>query len=563
MSAVTSIPPVSSSATLWATPSKEWVIPAKPKPGRKPKKDPPPSTTDDTEVDAKGRRVQNRAAQRAFRERKQNQLAELQLKVQQYEQGEIERNVALQNIAKRLKEENEKLRKENSLLQEKLAAVEQERDTLREVSRKRWRDDGSPSGSDSGMSAPQPKRPKVSEDIFDGFGHTPATPTPYTSSPSSIASSPSSFEHSSFSPMPSLPPSRDVSVFGQPNTLSNIFDFISSAKTNVFEPGGGLDNFNCGFCTDTSPCVCRELAMQTTVEQRFPTPSLKVEHTERRPVSLPSNLQQPAAPQPQPEHTSILDNLPAYQPPVPLRRRNAGKPATKSIFPVSYPSSTAPPTCTGDPSNCPACADDAFGKAFCAAISKSVASNNPCGDCPSRSGGGGCGTSGGCCGNPAGCGRSRGSAPSVASASNTAPQPAAAVPGKPNDTISCDDAWRQIKSHPNVSFADLDLLADVVARRSKCTGPRVEIFPAPGTVTPERGISPPTVPPVAAAMPSVSAPPVDTRFPGPRDRGRLSPSLQLVPQEVLVQCGRQRVREVNADGVRDALRLLDLKFSLS
>lgn len=513
-----------------------------------------------------------RAAQRAFRERKQSQLAELQLKVQQYEQGEIERNVALQNVAKRLKEENEKLRNENSLLQEKLAAVEQELDSLREVSRKRWREEASPSSSDSLMTAPQPKRPKVSADSFDGFSRTPATPTLYASSPSSIASSPSSFEHNSFSPVPSLSPSRDVPVFGQPNTLGNIFDFISSGKTNVFESGGGLDTFNCGFCTDSTPCVCRELAMQSAAEQRYSTQPLKVEHTERRLVSLQIDLQQLATPQsqqslPELEQTSILDNLPAYQPPVPLRRRHAAKPATNSIFPVSCPSSTVAPTCSGDPSNCPACADDDFGKAFCSAISKSVASNTPCGDCPSRPGGGGgrgSSAGSGCCGNPASCGRGRESGPSVATASNVASQLSAAPPVAANETVSCEDAWRQIKSHPNVSFADLDLLADVVARRSKCSGPRVEIFPAPGTVTPERGISPPTLPPAAAHAATTSASPTDARLPGiDRDRGRHSPSLQLVPQEVLVECGRQRVRQVNADGVRDALRLLDLKFSLS
>ena len=475
-------------------------------------------------------------------------------------------------MAKRLKEENEKLRKENTLLQEKLAAVEQERDSLREVSRKRWRDETPQSSSDGLMNAPQPKRPRVSVDPFDSLSHTPTTSSPYTSSPSSLASSPSSFEHSSFSPIPSLPPSRDVPVFGQPNTLSSIFDFISSGKTHVFEPGGGLDTFNCGFCTDSSPCVCRELAMQSAAEERYPAHSLKVEHIESRPADLQVDLQQPLAtpqspPLPQAQRTSILDDLPAYQPPVLLRRRNCGKPATNSIFPVSNPSSTTEPTCTGDPSNCPACADDAFGKAFCSAISKSVTSNMPCSGCPSRSGSGGCCSSPGsrCCGNPAGCGRGRESLPSIATLTATAPQPspAAPVPVAATDTISCDDAWRQIKSHPNVNFADLDLLADVVARRSKCTGPRAEIFPAPGSVTPERGISPPTVPPVATQAAPTSAP-AGARFPGPdRDRGRLSPSLQLVPQEVLVQCGRQRIREVNADGVRDALRLLDLKFSLS
>lgn len=92
----TAQPSVGSSSTIWATrtwdacswasptdlflASKEWVIPAKPKPGRKPKKDALPSTSDDVEVsdsrqfripasqrqsifmqmDSKGRRVQNR-----------------------------------------------------------------------------------------------------------------------------------------------------------------------------------------------------------------------------------------------------------------------------------------------------------------------------------------------------------------------------------------------------------------------------------------------------------------------------------------------------------------------
>jgi hypothetical protein len=50
------------------------------------------------------------AAQRAFRERKQSQLADLQARLTQYEQGEIERNVALQNVAKKLKDENERLK---------------------------------------------------------------------------------------------------------------------------------------------------------------------------------------------------------------------------------------------------------------------------------------------------------------------------------------------------------------------------------------------------------------------------------------------------------------------
>ena len=420
--------------------------------------------------------------------------------------------------------------------------------------------------SDITVVGPLPKRPRVSMDPYDALSHTPATPSPYASSPSSIASSPASMEHHSFSPMPSLPPARDMPVFAQGNSLSHIFDFISSGKTNIFETNASLDSFDCGLCTENSPCVCRELALQAAGERyNAPITGLKVEYTDSQVLDMQFNAQTA----PQVQQTSILDNLPAYQPPVPLRRRNIGKPAANPIFPVSSAPSNSPPSCTGDPSNCPACADDAFGKAFCAAISKSVASSSSCSGCPSRSGGGGCGStsSNACCGNPGGCGKSRENAYATSSATGVPhtlpsdPAPAAVA------TIPCDDAWRQIKSHPNVAFADLDLLADVVARRSKCEGPQVEIFPAPGSITPERGLSPPTVPTAMSGqlsspmqMPNMTA----AQYSGThRDHSRSSPSLQLVPQDVLVQCGRQRVREVNADGVRDALRLLDLKFALS
>ncbi|TFK89639.1 hypothetical protein K466DRAFT_544948 [Polyporus arcularius HHB13444] len=525
-----------SSAKLWATASKEWVIPAKPKPGRKPKKDVAPPPPENTETDAKGRRVQNRAAQRAFRERKQSQLAELQARVQQYEQGEIERNVALQNIAKRLKEENEKLRNENNVLKEKVAQYEAERSSL-----KRPRDDYSPQPPYDLTQSPAKKRSRASVDLLSSLTQTSFPPTAYASSPSAISSADSDM-HSSFSPVPMPPSARDAPLFSQNYGLNGIFELATSGKSSLFEPGGSLDTFDCGFCNDNTPCVCRELALQHVAERMSAVgvASMKLETADQN--AAPTTASPVIAP---PQPSSILDNLPAYQPPIPLRRRTHN-PSLQPIFPITLPAaeSSKPevPSCTGDPANCLACADDAFGKAFCAAISQSVAGSSPCKDCPGRceNGSGNCssarGSSGGCCGNPAACGRSNGDhGPSSAAAA--APLTSSLLMSEPlttTETIPCDAAWRQIKSHPNAAFTDLSLLADVVARRSKCTGPRVEISPAPGSITPERG----------------------------RQRTRTSSPPQLVPQEVLVKCGRQRVREVMADGVRDALRLLDARFAV-
>ncbi|KAI0639729.1 hypothetical protein C8Q77DRAFT_1152686 [Trametes polyzona] len=585
MSAAASPAAVSSSSTLWATPSKEWVIPAKPKPGRKPKKDVAPPPEDAAEADSKGRRVQNRAAQRAFRERKQSQLAELQARVQQYEQGEIERNVALQNIAKRLKEENEKLRKENAELKEKVAQFEER------AAQKRPREDYSPQSPYDLTNSPAKKRNKVSIDALSSLAQSSYPPVSYASSPSAVSSADSSDAHSSFSPVPMPQSARDTPIFPQTFGLNGIFELASSGKTSLFEPGGALDTFDCGLCNENTPCFCREMAIQQVNERmsvvgamspmKLETPDQNAATTSS-PPSLVSQTQ---------TTTSILDNLPAYQAPVPLRRR-APNPSLQPIFPVTLPSSEPPkpevPSCTGDPSNCPACADDAFGKAFCAAISKSVACSSPCKDCPGR-GEGGCGsnsTGSGCCGNPAACGRGGADAGgSLASASgsgagannsnNTNNSASAAAPltgsllmSEPlttSETIPCDAAWRQIKSHPNAAFTDLSLLAEVVARRTKCTGPTVEISPAPGTITPERGLSPglPAYTQQQDSQPIILTDPHAQYHERQRTRanGASSPP-QLVPQEVLVKCGRQRVREVMADGVRDALRLLDARFAV-
>jgi hypothetical protein len=494
--------------------SKEWVVPARPKPGRKPKKDLIPVAQEEEEVsaffrseckpiyifqhvDCKGRRVQNRAAQRAFRERKQSQLADLQARVQSYEQGEIERNVALQNIAKRLKEENETLRRENAVLTEKLAKAEQERDMLRDNNdRKRWRDH-SPASS---IASTQRKKYKVDHDMdtqVPRFAH------PYISSPQSMVSSPDS-NTSSDTRFPSVPFDPQPDAFA---AFANL-----KAETGAFQP------FDCGFCSEDTPCVCRDVFQQTPVQEH------KLNVNPIRSIVLGT---------PPPPETSILDNLPPYQPPVPLRLR----PRTtqiNTIFQVSPPSqpSATPANCSGDPSNCAACADDSFGKAFCEKIS----ALQPCENCPCASD------------------SSPIAGPSSQNITLQHPHSPLAIPTPSHppssfiqtegETIPTNDAWQRLKSHPNVSFADLDMLADVVARRTRCTGPRVVLSP------------PPPSEPVAAGTNSEQ--PVLLTDPHAhfheKERARTSPPLM---QET---CGQRRVQQVQADAVREALRLLDGKF---
>jgi len=244
---------------------------------------------------------------------------------------------------------------------------------------------------------------------------------------------------------------------------------------------------------------------------------------------------------------SILDNLPSFQAPVPIRRRT-GASRLDPVFPVTS-KATASSTCSGDPDNCMACADDNFGKAFCQAIGHTVNATLPCIDCPKRTSQTDNILVGGCCGDINKCG-SCGIAPIISSTTS---------PRGP-ETMPTDDAWRQLKSHPNVAFADLTLLAEVVARRSKCTGSRVVISPALGSVTPDHDVRLSHHESTAASEDqSVLLTDPHEHFHQKLRQQESSP--QLVPQHVLIECGRRRVREVNADGVKEALRLLDQKFA--
>ncbi|KAH9937151.1 uncharacterized protein B0H18DRAFT_1091431 [Fomitopsis serialis] len=547
----------STPTTLWATASKEWVIPAKPKPGRKPKKDSAPAVQDTSEVrltpllpmdpltslwteqtDSKGRRVQNRAAQRAFRERKQSQLAELQARVQQFEQGEIERNVALQNIAKRLKEDNEKLLRENALLKDKLAQLEDDVGPL-DNSKKRTRNDStqrSPSLPSAQLSR---KKTKVSPEPPSRLVTSMSPASSYDApSPASSVSSSHPSSHTSFSPLPS-----------QDSRMSNSMFDISNNKNELYD--GGM--LSCGFCNETTSCVCKDLALQTQVSEQLTLSDPPRHNAPHLGGRRDSSLQ-----------PSILDNLPQYQAPVPLRRRSPANP-TCPVFPVAPPptSSSSTASCSGDPSNCLACADDAFGKAFCDAIGKSVAtSSSSCGYCPDPAqpteSAPSPPSANGCCGDPLACGGVISCAPTTHVVPHSSLQDSNMSDSQgPPETVSCDTAWRQIKAHPNVAFTDLSLLADVVARRSKCSGPRVEIVPAPGAVTPERGLSPAISSSHAENGQSIML--SDPRAPYDSRQGMGVTTARSPPPH----CGRQRVREVMADGVHDALRLLDAKFPLS
>lgn len=107
--------------------SKEWVIPPRPKPGRKPATDTPPTK----------RKAQNRAAQRAFRERRAARVGELEEQLEAEKEEHDRAQQALQDKVHRLEMDAQALQSRCEVLENMLDKERAERAKESEVLRRR------------------------------------------------------------------------------------------------------------------------------------------------------------------------------------------------------------------------------------------------------------------------------------------------------------------------------------------------------------------------------------------------------------------------------------------
>ncbi|KIM34399.1 hypothetical protein M408DRAFT_13908 [Serendipita vermifera MAFF 305830] len=553
-----SLPQPSGSAKIYATASKEWVIPPKLKPGRKPKAVP----QDDLDfIENARKKSQNRSAQRAFRERRQTQLSELQARIKQYEQGEIERSVTLQALGIRLKAENDALKEQNIKLKEENDQLNARLDSCT------------------------------------------CTRSAAVSSSSATGSTP--LQRGIKRARPESPPSSAISLKrlriadSPPHTHGSSLDTPSNDSTSPITENGNSGHevcatqYSCGMCTSSMDCICRQLGIETPIAD-------------------------PEADHENNNHLSILDNLPPYQPAVPLRRiSKLGLDTTMAIATSITEIDGTPSGCSGDPKNCSACQDSAFGRAFCSALGNSVCMLNPCPTCqantestskdpndmdvdetnmpltvnPSLTQ---------CCGDPAHCkgGACTPSQPSRSSSKSTRKSAASSRErvtrrGRPRiapftvktvdgDTVPCDVVWKALEAHPNAHLANpaagpshlanLNLLADVVARRSYCTlapgepTPEPEDFPRRTRSRPHaRSRDHSSFSSVAGQEDTkVNVRQADARVEIAYEEESIDTEMQsrlMVPREVLQ--GHQRITAVPKEGMRDAIALLDQQFGCS
>ncbi|KAK0539491.1 hypothetical protein OC834_000046 [Tilletia horrida] len=383
-------------AASLAQPSKQWVLPARAKPGRK-----PIQKGDEDEGETK-RKAQNRASQRAFRERKQAHLAELEAKIESYEQQGVQQAIELQRVAQRVQAENDALKAEANTLRARNTELESQMDVikqrverltaelalaLRANQRHEYHQRGLvplPSTSASAAASGYGCKPPVHEG-YQRRTSAPAETAAAAPAPAaaaqpprrnkrkraSVAASIPEDEAVGMSPVPLPLPHQDRNpepavASPSPNPAPTFEDSTPSADKAAHGPSG-LDfgqfvhDDDCGFCADNTPCPCRD-------ELRPPKP--------QSPASALTTS------------TAAAVGL-GTGPSINSGRRGQANKKLWYTVPQSSPSrgvtdesmvksgsvansSDEEAVCTGDPSKCSACQRDPKLAEFCEAISTIV-----------------------------------------------------------------------------------------------------------------------------------------------------------------------------------------------
>jgi hypothetical protein len=199
--------------------SKEWVVPPRPKPGRKPATDTPPTK----------RKAQNRAAQRAFRERRAARVGELeqQLEEQRDQHDHVEQE--LRDRARGLELEVANLRTRCAMLEDLLEKerLQRHRASSELEAMQRWTDDRTT--TDSSRSGSLPAMQMLSS----------RRPTPQRSYSSHL------MEHGHPSSLP----------------ISRILSPPEPRSTPSHSPLQTPTDLGCGKCDPHGPCVCVDEAL--------------------------------------------------------------------------------------------------------------------------------------------------------------------------------------------------------------------------------------------------------------------------------------------------------------
>lgn len=434
-SPIADTPPCQASLT-----SREWVVPPRPKPGRKPATDTPPTK----------RKAQNRAAQRAFRERRAARVGELEEQMKQMEDEDEQEQKHLRNNIERLESEIDRYRTDLELWIEKCRRLEQELASERE-----GKNFDNSSRSQSTTTVPLPRKTSTRQDVPEnqlsslsgtsdvvmGCGNcTPATHCQCIDEAFNVlgaADVDASDSSSSKRPHSPLHPDSHKRIKAEtPNELE--IDFTSAFASHeqgpgISEPSAGSPTDPCGFCQDGTPCICAEMAAEDARDQAAAASSL---HNAAMQQSSRVNLM------------PGVSRLSRFTPPP-----SDGDVAS---LPKSLLQSAASNTCASGPGSCKQCRADPNSTVFCQALaaSRSFSVANQAGCCGASS------SAGGCCQSQSQSGArrtTRSSRAIVAADSDLVSTSEAVGQNLPGITLTCADAYTTLSRHPGYEMASGDI----------------------------------------------------------------------------------------------------------
>ncbi|KAI0453516.1 hypothetical protein F5B21DRAFT_515288 [Xylaria acuta] len=461
--------------------SKEWVIPPRPKPGRKPATDTPPTK----------RKAQNRAAQRAFRERRAARVGELEEELEEQREENERIQQQLHHQIEGLNAEVESLSSQNDSLKETLEKERAAQATLAkelESLRRRWRDKTSSISSRNGSfmsqhgrmqsfsSQHQTPRSSLADNVSSQRNSTTAFSIPQMISPPDSSASSSHLQ--------ALPDVAGCGNCSSTGACACVDDVLASATVE------------CGKCSLGTRCECLEAALNSSA------PAIETE-LKRKPSSIsamaPEEKRQKSEPYPNEiDFTTMFSKnkvsiaalapteplLPA-QPPLPPPREPCGfctessycmcaeAAAAQTLPPMGQQVQTPPPseddvgppppmevTSTGaiklpslsslnrkpfqsarnpsgcganGPGTCSQCLRDPKSGLFCRSLAATLARESGS-------------TSGGCCGGSGGSGCCK-----------SANAPAQTFNMSVGVSLSCADAYQTLSSHPGFDRATDEL----------------------------------------------------------------------------------------------------------
>lgn len=258
-------PPVLAKAPMSMT-TKEWVIPPRPKPGRKPATDTPPTK----------RKAQNRAAQRAFRERRAARVGELEEQLEAEKDEHDKAQQALQDKVHRLEMDAQALQSRCEVLENMLDKERAERAKETELLRRRLheaaqahhpRQQSLPSLASVPRHtyAPQPlrhHRPPAPSRTHEGRASASTVQSPRTGP--TPAHRPATTHSFSISQIISPPDDIEQAPLGCGNCEP------TGPCACADEAIASVNNIGCGNCSVGSRCQCLEEVLNGTTHESSP-----------------------------------------------------------------------------------------------------------------------------------------------------------------------------------------------------------------------------------------------------------------------------------------------------